>query len=316
LPWDARKDKWENGVWKEYADKLKELVKNYWTTLKNVDKIVCFALGYLQTGMTIERVIKREYPRRYVQHLAADTIRQTLHDLADEDWSQKNGGQKPQRGKDPIDPTGPRHVPIIAQDPAYCEKCKEVLKNTLDIDATELCDGFLKLTENTLVVCIAPGTAIRGVICDITRSFNGPLAMLCDEIEMETKRSDGESPVDEWLKWDKWDGASSSTDKELCPQNDLTTKSMAEYSRNCNYDEFRDFEKFKGITYKESITKYSDWPISLVELNERLDELPRTPGEKEKEYEQKYGHAYQRHKAFVTAREPFFGDLNLYVKRK
>lgn len=329
-PWDYWKNKWEDGHFKkDYIDELRRLINKNASALKDVDNIVCFALGYLDTGDWLAKDETVEHPRRYVQHLAAKTIREEIKKLNQKD------------------------VPITAQDPEYCDNCKKVLKETLDIEAITSCDGFLQITENTLVVCISPGTTIRGVIADITHSFKGPLAMLCDEIEVTDAKiwKDGAYRIEPWLKWDKWDGreSSSSYEGEKPIPNDHTTKNMAEYCKRCHCEEFHDFAAFKGITFKKSRTECSDWPSTIKELDTRVEAycgLDDDLGHVEhlvKKYGKDYtkseefkketleckrisytincrnnaNGSYDEHFQYAKSRnDPNFGDLNFYIRSK
>jgi hypothetical protein len=297
-PWSLWKKEWDEPRWAKRSQQLRDLVKKRWSILRSVDQIVCFALGYLETGIPVKgTTIKIPRPKRFVQHMAVDTIRRTLEELSANESNEANA---------PI-----RSIPVFAQDPAYCDNCISVLKKELNIEATRHCDGFLKLRENTLVVCIAPGTAVRGVVFDITRALNGPLAVLCDEIEMNPTRWDGKGPGPEWLRWDEWDGATPSEDNEKSIPNDFTTNTMAEYCKKCSSDEFGDYKELTGISYKDAKSKYSDWPLTQVELKERLDLLS---GDKVR-YKEEYKCDYETHLNFVKAPEPMFGDLILYAKQ-
>lgn len=94
-----------------------------------------------------------------MQHLAACTIREIL--------SAKQGNQP---------------IKIIAQDPIYCENCKQKIQD-LDIEVVDDPEGFLRLTKNTFVLSIGPNVPVNQLVTDILYDAGGPAGMLTFEIE-------------------------------------------------------------------------------------------------------------------------------------
>lgn len=252
-PWVKWKKDWEAGEnWKIYSTQLKYHVTKHWDTLKRVDQIVCIALGSLQAGFqSIDtkngKPIVKEFPRRFVQHLTAYTIREAMHELASSEQASVSRGEMKQRSQE-------AKLTILAQDPVYCNNCINVLKNGLDIEATIYQDVLKRITENTFVICIAPSGSLVSIICDIIP--RGPLGMLCDTIQIDTKRWDGLESVEPWLKWDGWDGSKFSEADEDGAWDDLPTKSMVEYEKKCYAIEFGDHEDCLGITNKQVCSEY------------------------------------------------------------
>ncbi|KAF2280469.1 uncharacterized protein EI97DRAFT_478449 [Westerdykella ornata] len=297
-PWKIWKQEFESGKkWAKYAKELENLVTKSYAKLKNVDKIVCIALGSLKTGSRIPlpggKFLDREQPGSYVQHLAADKMRKKLEELTR------------------------RRIMILAQDPAYCGNCGEILRKELNIETSTHCDGLLNITANTLVISIAPSYDLIGLTCDITRDFGGPLAMLCNEIEMDETRWDGYFPNQPWLKWDQWDGTSRSYVNEDGNAADHTTRSMAEYEAKCTIADFGDFEDIYKYTYKEYRTKYSDVPFPGEVKSNRKKFVDGKKGDDD--YKKEYGYSFAEHLALAERAHPKgpgpnFGELKLYVR--
>jgi hypothetical protein len=218
-----------------------------------------------------------------------------------------------------ISMTPPKPLPIFAQDPEYCKQCKKALWDTLDIQAYSDCTGFRAITGNTLVMCIAPSGPLVGLICDITQDFKGPLAMLCNEIDLETPKWDGIQPVDAWLKWDQWDG------KRRSGQNDHgnwtkdhPTRNMVKYANRCHSEYFGDFQDCYEIPYTEH--RRTTWDLPYPgEIRMNREKFP--PGRNgDEEYKKKYGREYSEHfaaaeRAVKPKAKPNFGDLRFYVRR-
>jgi hypothetical protein len=73
-------------------------------------------------------------------------------------------------------------IKIYAQDPAYCENCKFVLKN-LGIEVVDDPKGLLLLDKYTFVISFAPDMPIWQLAVDILYDEGGPAGLLSDEIE-------------------------------------------------------------------------------------------------------------------------------------
>lgn len=115
-----------------------------------IEKIVCFGLG------TLGHPNERSSARSFRQHLAAKTIGEAL---------EKNGRS---------------NIPIYAQDPAYNDVDKELLKN---IGITHLDDpkGFLEVDSKTLVFSVSPNVPVKQIIADV----QWPAAMLWNPVKPE-----------------------------------------------------------------------------------------------------------------------------------
>jgi hypothetical protein len=156
-------------IWKTLSDRLEIMIRKHSDQLKNVDKVICFALGALMHSRACS----------YVQHLAARTIADTLNELNKE----RNVEERTVAGE----------ICILAQDPAYCSSCTAILKDELDIRAVTDLEGFLTVDQNTFVLCFAPAGPITGIIADLTRESGGPAAMLCDRIDDDFMRPEHEA---------------------------------------------------------------------------------------------------------------------------
>ena len=158
----TEKKEWAS-VWLTLSERLKGLVRKHADRLKDVDKVVCFALGAL-TGVS---------PRCFVQHLAARTVADTLEELS-------------------IASGTPKTIKVVAQDPAYCRHCVAVLKTELDIDAVTDLSGFQILDKNSFVLTFAPTGPIPAMIADLTLASGGPAAMLCHRMDENYLRPEHE----------------------------------------------------------------------------------------------------------------------------
>jgi len=208
----AARDKEEEvaAQWNLTRTKLVDIIHKHADRLKDVDKIVCFALGSLHYRKS----------KSYVQHLAATTIRDTLYEI------QKAAGQD-------------TSIEVIAQDPAYDEQCKRILREELNIRAVADFEGFLSITKNTFIVSIAPSAPIVEVIADVTLGFGGPAAILCDEISDDYLAPESDS-----------DGAYGS---------EWSTKNSVEFKSRCESEDFGDAQDLLGMIYAEHDVK---WPTS------------------------------------------------------
>ncbi|KAF2248957.1 hypothetical protein BU26DRAFT_505073 [Trematosphaeria pertusa] len=211
---DQRKDaKHWASHWKMLADRLRSYIKEHRERLKNVDKVICFALGPLHYG----------FSKCFVQHMAANTVREVLEELKKTKRTQKNIG-------------------VVAQDPAYCKHCAHVLQETLSIETTTDFEAFLEVGQNTFVITFAPSAPVCGIIADLTLEVGGPAAMLCDEIEDDYLRPE----------WDdtRWIDAE-------------PTKNLVAYKRRCSIKEFGDTKDVMGMSYHEFMARYPIVPAEL-----------------------------------------------------
>ncbi|KAF2648210.1 hypothetical protein K491DRAFT_722771 [Lophiostoma macrostomum CBS 122681] len=141
-----------------YHNALVSYLLEHSDEMEQVDQIICFGHGPLC-----------EF-RSQVQHLAASTIRRVL--LAKHKMS-STGFEK--------------EIKIYAQDPAYCNNCKTLLKKQYNIEVLDDHDGFLQLNKNSFVVSIAPDVPVRQIAVDMTFDEGGPAGMLCTKIRDESK---------------------------------------------------------------------------------------------------------------------------------
>jgi hypothetical protein len=155
----TRKEEHVHKIWKTLSHKLNTMIHKHAEQLKDVDKVICFALG--------EPSYTR--PTSYVQHLAARTIAHSLEEI-----HKKRGN--------------PKKINVLAQDVAYCSGCTKVLHDELNIQTITDLEGYFKVDKNTFVVCLCPSGPIPTIIVDMTRGVGGPAAMLCDEINKEYLR--------------------------------------------------------------------------------------------------------------------------------
>jgi hypothetical protein len=191
--------------WKEKREKLQKYINEFSKQLLKIDKIICFGLGALKSGL----------PKTFVQHLAAVTVRDEIHKM--------RGGQ------------GAR-IEIIAQDPAYCANCVQVLKDTLDITAVTGFEGHLSLTRNTFVISVLPGGPVGQIVADLTLDFGGPAAMLCDAI-YDDYIAPEHTPLGHY-------------------HSDEPTRNMVAYKQRCEIRDFADAMDVLGMTYAAFENEY------------------------------------------------------------
>jgi hypothetical protein len=115
----------------------------------SINKIVCFGLGAISNPDEPSR------RRSNIQHAAVKSIM--------EFWKQRNGGED---------------IRCYAQDPAYVDSDKEVLKS-IGIETIEDPKGFFEVDEKTLVVSVSPNAPVRQIVADL----QSPGAMLWDTVK-------------------------------------------------------------------------------------------------------------------------------------
>lgn len=211
--------------WKRKRDVLTGLIHKHADKLQGVDQILCFGLGPLD----------QKRPKSFVQHLAAVTIRDTLHDI---------------RSEKGVTTT----IPIIAQDPLYCLHCKLELQKELEIRAVTDQEGFLAVTKNSIVITVAPGAPVCQIIADITVDDGGPLALLCNSFN------------DDYLAQEREPRGHYTTDEP--------TKNMVAYKNHCTVESFDDTELVLGMTYQD-FEKRFEFPArirqKLLQAGSNLD---------------------------------------------
>jgi len=173
-------------TWSKLSSRLDSLIKENAQRLEKVDKVLCFGLGSLSVSK----------PRSFVQHLAARTVADALEKI--------NGG---------------RSIEVHAQDPEYCKNCVNLLWDKLQIHARNDLGYFFEINESTFIITISPAGPIRSIIIDLAQIFDGPAAMLCDEISddcMAPEKMEGN-----WI-------------------DDEPTKNLCDYAKNCTKEYFGD----------------------------------------------------------------------------
>ena len=194
--------------WWQTRESLKTAVVKHGHALMNVDKILCFGLGSLDCRR----------PKTFVQHLAAVTIRDALLSFL---------------GNRNID----RTIPIFAQDPAYCENCRDTLSTLLpDFHPITDFDGFKKVDKHSLVITVAPSAPVCQIISDLTLDDGGPAAIVCDLFG------------DDYLA------------QERDPDGDYTcdepTKNIVEYKSRCEKHSIGDIEMVLKMDYETFLREY------------------------------------------------------------
>jgi hypothetical protein len=187
--------------WRKTREKLTSAIIKHAERLKDVDNIVCFGLGNLE----------RRKPRTFVQHLAAVTIRNTLQEI------------RAARGI-------PGTIPILAQDPLYCPHCRYVLHKDLGIETVTDLTGFQSITQTSFVVSICAGGPIGQIIADLTLSFGGPTAFLCEDFK------------DDYLAQEH------SPDAISGYGSNEPTKNMVDYQKRCIKEDVSDMQDILGMT--------------------------------------------------------------------
>ncbi|KAF2867497.1 hypothetical protein BDV95DRAFT_610886 [Massariosphaeria phaeospora] len=191
-------------IWKSMSHRLVELVTEHSARLTNIDRIICFGLG----NMTYEK------PRSFIQHAAAATIRDALNALH------------------PHTPP----IEVLAQDPEHCDKCRDILAKTLNIETVSNLRGLFEITPNTLVIAMSTSARIRSIIADLTLEHGGPPAMLYNVIG------------DQWLE------------PQIKPEStdlvaDPDTEALVAYKNHCIVEAFGDVELLRGMTNREWYAK-------------------------------------------------------------
>ncbi|EMR67305.1 hypothetical protein UCREL1_5698 [Eutypa lata UCREL1] len=147
--WDESKD----------CDELKHTIETLVDAgkLQNVKKIACFGLGQffhdIKGELRDHRLTSQSW-RCMGQHAAALTIANVLHS--------KQGGEK---------------VALFAQDPAYFEHDKAVLRHfgfKIMDGSHGVQEGFVEVDERTFVMCVNFGDRVQQVVCETSR----PAAMI------------------------------------------------------------------------------------------------------------------------------------------
>jgi hypothetical protein len=324
-PWSKWIQEWKTGKWTRYAWWLKGLIYKHGEKLKYVDQIICFALGSLQKN--IEWIDEdtgipgyKEFPRVFIQHMVAVTIRDTIHEILE---------REPQAGEDQPRKT----IRILSQDPAYCRNCSKVLLKHLQIETTRDFQGMVDVADqdkNSFVISMSATNNIVSMICDVTKPFRGPLAMLCDEIELQQRSWSGAhisgAP---WLRWDEWNG-SDPRNSAIYPYGDQTTKNMALYVKGCDSEYFGDFTEKVGIHARDFVPAHHEGVMDIkrkrnafgVKHDDHNPGLVIPDGAKgDKIYLDKYGTEYKNDLANATrlwskVYSSYFGDLQLYVRKE
>jgi hypothetical protein len=154
--------KWEET---EFCKDLMAHVETWAHIMTDVKNMVCFGLGTLQ--LDPDKPFGNHADQNLLQHHAAVKIRDMI--------AQKQNKK-------------PEEIPIFAQDPCYCEKCKWLLKNKFGKPGIEIVksnSGYLKVDGNTFVVSVCPTAPVRQIIGDITFDKGGPAGMLCNIMQGE-----------------------------------------------------------------------------------------------------------------------------------
>lgn len=137
---------------------MKAHIKKHAKTMEPVKKIICIGLGKL---LLADAMQDYHTARAYVQHFAANMIRQVLQD---------------EQGNGPIE--------MWAQDPAYCTDCKAILNEDFDMKFYKgQVAAFLDINPNTFVFTVSPSLPVRQIIGDLIESNGGPAGMVCDAID-------------------------------------------------------------------------------------------------------------------------------------
>ncbi|KAF2246230.1 hypothetical protein BU26DRAFT_521683 [Trematosphaeria pertusa] len=134
-------------LWNSGGEALEKNLADDAVKVPGIDKIVCIGMGALK------RV------DWFLQHVSVSRIRKILAD---------------KQGK------AITAIPIYAQDPYYCRKCKAILRE-MDFEIVEDPDGFMKIDNNTFVISIHPSVPVRQIAVWRTRE-GGPAGMLCNRI--------------------------------------------------------------------------------------------------------------------------------------
>jgi hypothetical protein len=208
-------DKRQLKQWHATRDRLKHKIEKYGDKLKQVNQVICFGLGSLSYNQ----------PRSFMQHLAALTVRNEIQRLRNDS----------------------SEIEILAQDPAYCSNCKDILQKELGIKAVTTFEGHRLLNKTTLTISIAPGAPVCQMIADLTHEDGGPAAMMCDAFD------------DNYLK------------EEMYPErkfaSDESTKNMVDYRKGCDTEDLDDAKDILGMTCDEFEKEFPRKPA------EQLDEF-------------------------------------------
>lgn len=143
-------------IWRgsEICRQLREHILRCGHRTQEVKSVLCFGLG----ALACSNMPNHNY-RTFLQHAAAMEIRDAFQEAQNT-----------------------HNIPIYAQDPAYCARCKEVLQGLFGFQILETPQGFGKIDGDSFVVTKAPTAAVRQIVFDMTAHCKGPAGMLCDRI--------------------------------------------------------------------------------------------------------------------------------------
>ncbi|KAH7115044.1 hypothetical protein B0J11DRAFT_594216 [Dendryphion nanum] len=154
-PRRVRDEQHITGIFLEKGKELRTLLLRHKKVLKDVDQVLCFALGKLD--------FIRWNRRPWMQHVLAEVISATLTEIRENASLTELSLQVP---RPPVE--------VYAYDPAYDEPSKIVLEEHLSINIRDF-SLYKEITDKTFVICITPSAPVCQIIADIA----DPLAMLC-----------------------------------------------------------------------------------------------------------------------------------------
>lgn len=334
-PYFRWKRAWEVAEGSSWQKKIRSgvhgLVERYWPWLREVDEIICFALGALESefgatwvnssGMTVQQI--KDMDTTFIQALTAREFRNCLEEqhrkeqegevddvgppgepavdkkqqsnfvqtLKTSPKSSKQQDTKMGKGKAKSKQPEIKRIRILSQDPGYCSNCIRVLKEHLEIEAYADFTGFARMTRKSFVICINPSVDIGHFVQDILRTSDGPAALLSEEIMDEERDWMGGELDFSYLKWDRSTPRDTSQKGEKAIANQ-PTKSMFEYEQACTGSYIGDFRAIAGKLKRE--VQWGDYP-STIDIKKKVDDI-KDEGEKKiaiGDFEQKYGQSIQ-----------------------
>lgn len=158
---DAIYDFWMScAIWNDSEDHRRLKIAILGTTIFPVDTVFAFACG----SMSSENKDRRR--RCEMQHAFTWNLRNTLMGKLSKD------------------------IKCVVQDPAYTEADKRILRS-IGLTVVEDPQGFLGVTDDSVVLSFCPNVPVRQIITDIAR----PAILAWDTV------TDEEDTIRRWTKW-------------------------------------------------------------------------------------------------------------------
>lgn len=139
---------------------LRHIIIDNNANMNNIFDIRCFGLGCFGTPVSSKQWDEAGIKLTkdcYIQHLFASDVR---------DWIENRQG---------------KHIALFSQDPLYCNRIAEKVKEDFRMDVISDDSAFFRITRHTFVIDFCKVTNIRQIIMDNCEP-GGPGAMICKTV--------------------------------------------------------------------------------------------------------------------------------------